>query len=179
MIDPLSPETLRSRYGADQFDFETTDDLDADTQIVGQNRAVEALEFGIEMDAPGYNVFAMGPPGTGRRDLVRHLLREQAAEEATPPDWCYVNNFDEEREPRAIQLEAGRGVALKEDVDQLVGDINGDCEVDTADLGILIGVGVVMLMQPFFMWVYSYSFIVLLTGTVMFLIVSHFPEGGQ
>ncbi len=123
MIDPLSPDTLRTRFGPGSFDFETTDDLDATTQIVGQDRAIEALELGIQMDAPGYNVFALGPAGTGRRDLVQSLLEEQAAEEETPPDWCYVNNFEEEREPRAITLAAGRGMELKEDVEQLVEDL--------------------------------------------------------
>ena len=123
MIDPLSPASLRTRFDVDAFDFDTTDDLDANTQIVGQDRAVEALELGIEMDATGYNVFALGPSGTGRRDLVQHLLNDQAADEDTPPDWCYVNNFEDEREPKAIQIEAGRGSELKEDVDQLVEDL--------------------------------------------------------
>src|SRR6056297_1666318 len=123
MLDPLSPASLRTRFDADAFDFETTDDLDADTQIVGQDRAVEALELGIEMDATGYNVFALGPSGTGRRDLVQHLLDDQAAGEDTPPDWCYVNNFEDEREPTALQIEAGRGMELKEDVEQLIEDL--------------------------------------------------------
>jgi predicted ATP-dependent protease len=75
----------------------------------------------IERD--GYNIFALGPPGTGRRELVTHLLEEQAADEETPPDWCYVNNFDEEREPRALRLPAGRGRAFKEDMDALIEEL--------------------------------------------------------
>ena len=123
MTDPLPPEALRQRFDPSGFDFETTDDLPAETEVVGQDRAVEALDFGMNIDAEGYNVFALGPTGTGRRELVQHLLEEQAATEDTPPDLCYVNNFDDEREPRALELPAGRGCELKEDVDALIEDL--------------------------------------------------------
>ena len=120
MIDALPPDALRTRFDASQFDFDTTDDLPAETQVVGQDRAVEALEFGMSIESDGYNVFALGPPGTGRRELVTRLLEEQAADEETPPDWCYVNNFDEERAPDALRLPAGRGQALQDDIDDLI-----------------------------------------------------------
>jgi lon-related putative ATP-dependent protease len=120
MTDALSPDTLRTRFDPSQFDFETTADLPAQTQVVGQTRAVEALEFGMSIESDGYNVFALGPPGTGRRELVTHLLEQQAADEETPPDWCYVNNFEEEREPKALRLPAGRGQALQDDIDDLI-----------------------------------------------------------
>ncbi|MFB6232091.1 MAG: Lon protease family protein [Salinibacter sp.] len=120
MIDPLAPDALRQRFDPSDLDFDTTDDLPAETQVVGQDRAIEALDFGMNIDAEGYNVFALGPAGTGRRELVQHLLEEEAAAEETPPDWCYVNNFDDEREPRALTLPAGRGCEFKEDVDQLI-----------------------------------------------------------
>ena len=123
MIDPLPADALRKRFDPSEFDFETTDDLPADTEVVGQDRAVEALDFGMSIDAEGYNVFALGPTGTGRRELVQHLLEEQAAGEETPPDLCYVNNFDDEREPRALRLSAGRGCELKEDVDALIEEL--------------------------------------------------------
>jgi len=123
MIDALAPDALRQRFDPSDFDFETTDDLPADTEVVGQDRAVEALNFGMNVDAEGYNVFALGPTGTGRRELVQHFLEEQAAEEETPPDLCYVNDFDDEREPRALQLPAGRGCELKDDVDELIEDL--------------------------------------------------------
>ena len=123
MIDPLPADALRKRFDPSEFDFETTDDLPADTEVVGQDRAVEALDFGMSIDAEGYNVFALGPTGTGRRELVQHLLEEQAAGEETPSDLCYVNNFDDEREPRALRLSAGRGCELKEDVDALIEEL--------------------------------------------------------
>ena len=123
MIDALPPDALRTRFDPVQFDFETTDDLPAETQVVGQDRAVEALEFGVNIERDGYNVFALGPAGTGRRELVQQLLEEEAAGEETPPDWCYVNNFDEEREPKLLRLPAGRGSDLKEDVDALIEEL--------------------------------------------------------
>ena len=123
MIDALPPDALRTRFSPDQFDFETTADLPAETQVVGQDRAVEALEFGVNIESDGYNVFALGPTGTGRRELVQHLLEEEAAGEETPPDGCYVNNFEEEREPQVLQLPAGRGCDLKEDVDALIEEL--------------------------------------------------------
>ena len=123
MIDALSPDVLRTRFDSSQFDFETTDDLPADTEVVGQDRAVEALEFGMNIESDGYNVFALGPSGTGRRELVQHLLEEQAEGEDTPPDWCYVNNFDEEREPNVLKMPPGRGHDLKEDIDDLIEEL--------------------------------------------------------
>ncbi len=123
MIDPLSPDALRERFDPSSLDFDTTDDLPAETQVVGQERAVEALEFGMNIESAGHNVFALGPAGTGRRELVQHLLNDEAADDETPPDWCYVNNFDDERKPQALSLPAGRGSELKEDMDQLIEDL--------------------------------------------------------
>jgi len=123
MIDALSSDALRQRFDPSAFDFDTTEDLPAETEVVGQDRAVEALDFGMNIDAEGYNVFALGPTGTGRRELVQHLLEDQADAEETPPDLCYVNNFEDEREPTALQLPAGRGCELKEDVDALIEDL--------------------------------------------------------
>ena len=123
MIDALPADALRKRFDPSDFGFETTDDLPGETEVVGQDRAVEALDFGMSIDAEGYNVFALGPPGTGRRQLVQHLLEEQAAGEETPPDLCYVNHFDDEREPQALRLPAGRGCELKEDVDALIEEL--------------------------------------------------------
>lgn len=123
MIDALSPDELRSHFEPAEFDFDTTNDLPGETEVVGQNRAVEALEFGMNIESDGYNVFALGPSGTGRRELVQHLLEEEAADEETPPDWCYVNNFDEEREPALLQLPAGRGTDLADDMDALIEEL--------------------------------------------------------
>jgi len=92
-----------------QFTFATTADLDDLTQVLGQTRAIEALKFGIGIRRDGYNLFVLGAPGTGKRTVVRQFLDDKAAREASPPDWCYVNNFQEAHKPRVMQLPAGTG----------------------------------------------------------------------
>jgi Cdc6-like AAA superfamily ATPase len=80
-------------HGCDpnQFGFETTADLPDLTAFIGQPRVVEALRFGAGIEREGYNIFALGQPGTGRSYLVRHFFEERAAGEEAPPDYCYVN----------------------------------------------------------------------------------------
>ncbi len=86
--------------------------------MLGQERAVEALQFGVAMPRPGYNVFVMGEPGTGRFSFVKRYLKAEGKRLQTPADWVYVNNFDEPREPRALELPSGTASAF-------IGDING------------------------------------------------------
>jgi len=124
-VEPLAPEALCRQCDPAQFAFQTTDDLADLTEVLGQARAVEALKFGIGIRRPGYNLFVLGAPGTGRHSLVRQYLARCAAAEAVPPDWCYVNNFDEPHKPRALQLPNGTGVRLKRDIEQLMDDLRG------------------------------------------------------
>jgi lon-related putative ATP-dependent protease len=122
-IQPLAPEALCTQCDPAQFTFATTAELDDLTQVLGQARAVEALKFGIGIRRDGYNLFVLGEPGTGKRTVVRQFLDEKAAREAPPPDWCYVNNFQEAHKPRVMQLPAGTGVKLKNDMEQLMADL--------------------------------------------------------
>lgn len=122
-IKELNAEALYQRCDPERFTFETTHDLSQLTEIIGQPRAVEAVRFGIGMRRKGYNIFALGPVGTGKRSLLRQFF-EKAAEDAAPPsDWCYVNNFKESHRPQALRLPAGKGVELRQDMEQLVGEI--------------------------------------------------------
>ncbi len=123
MIDPLPVDALRRTCDPDQFDFETTDDLSSDTQVIGQSRAIEALQFGVGIDSQGYNIYALGPAGTGRRDLVQNLLEHEADAEDPPSDWCYVNNFGDPRTPRMLELPAGRAGDLHEDMEQFIEEL--------------------------------------------------------
>ncbi|MES3630268.1 MAG: ATP-binding protein [Longimonas sp.] len=118
--DALTPDQLRRTIDPADFTFDTTADLDADTAIVGQDRAQEALEFGMAIDQPGFNVFALGPTGTGRRRMVRRMLDAEAERAPAPSDWCYVKNMDEERTPRALQLDAGAGAAFRDAMDDFI-----------------------------------------------------------
>ena len=117
---PLPAEQLRLRSDLSGLAFETTADLDEVGDILGQDRAYEAVRFGIGMRSDGHNVFVMGPSGTGKYTTVRRLVGESAAQEQTPSDWCYVNNFQVRHKPIAIELPAGKGHVLRRDMQQLV-----------------------------------------------------------
>jgi lon-related putative ATP-dependent protease len=105
-----------------QLDFETTGDLAELDQLVAQERAASAIEFGASIQHEGYNLFVLGREGTGRRSLLQQYLEGKARTELPASDWCYLNNFEESRQPRAIELPAGRGRELAADMTQLVDD---------------------------------------------------------
>jgi predicted ATP-dependent protease len=95
------------------LDFETTAGLAPPSQPFGQARAVQALQLALEVPGEGYNVFVLGSPGSGRHELVRSLLQAHAATRKTPPDWVYLNNFDDPNQPRALSLPPGEGTRLR------------------------------------------------------------------
>ncbi|MGD2111754.1 MAG: ATP-binding protein [Gammaproteobacteria bacterium] len=120
----LKPDALYRRCDPQQFDFTTTAELEDPAEVIGQPRAVEAVKFGIGIRHKGYNLFALGPTGTGKHELVRRYAAEQAATEPLPPDWCYINNFKQPHEPRMLRMPPGRGLELERDMAQLVDDLH-------------------------------------------------------
>ena len=102
---------------------ETTEGLAPLKEIIGQERAVRALKFGIGIRDHGFNVYVAGWPGTGRTTAVKNFVEEIASKEPVPPDWCYVNNFSNQYEPKAIQLTAGKGKEFQKDVKTLIENI--------------------------------------------------------
>jgi lon-related putative ATP-dependent protease len=102
---------------------ETTEELAPLQQIVGQKRAIRALQFGLGIQKKGFNVYAAGQPGTGKTTAVTRFLRELAAAQAVPGDWCYVNNFKDTYRPRAIKLPKGRGTAFVDDVTRFIDEV--------------------------------------------------------
>jgi lon-related putative ATP-dependent protease len=120
---PLQPQDLFQQCDPSQFSFETTDELEDLKEIIGQPRAIEAVEFGTGIQQEGYNIFALGPPGSGKHSLVHYTFQQKAASEPTPSDWCYVHNFEQDYKPRAISLPAGRGVQFQADMEQLIEDL--------------------------------------------------------
>ena len=87
--------------------------------MVGQDRAVEAVAFGVAIRQPGFNLYAMGPEGIGKLSLLRQVLEARAESEPVPQDWCYVHNFADPRRPRAICLPAGEGRRFRDRIAQL------------------------------------------------------------
>jgi lon-related putative ATP-dependent protease len=120
---PLIPEQLYQHTDPDQFDFETTNQIEYLSEIIGQPRAVEAVRFGTGMRREGYNIFALGPPGTGKRTLVIKSFEESAKSEKVPDDWCYVHNFDQDHKPKAIRLPPGKGAIFQAHTEQFVDEL--------------------------------------------------------
>ena len=120
---PLPAEKLYHAFDATTLPFETTAELPDGQEIIGQQRAIDAIRFGIGMRHQGYNLFALGPNGTGRQTLISRFLRRRAVGEPIPDDWCYVYNFEQPYKPRALGLPPGRAVALRDDMKKLVSEL--------------------------------------------------------
>ena len=119
----LPAAELYHRCDPAEFPFETVAELEDPPSLICQERAVEAVNFAIAMRRRGYNLFVLGPTGTGRHTLVRELLGAKAATAPTPPDLCYVNNFAEPNRPRALSLPPGRAAPLRERMKRLVQEL--------------------------------------------------------
>ena len=120
MTTKLGPDDLRRSCSPDQFDFATTEDITAPIGIIGQERALKSLDFGLDINAEGFNIFALGESGTGKRSTVMAMLSEKAAAERVPPDWCYVYNFGNPDVPMAISIDPGKGTIFRKDMDDLI-----------------------------------------------------------
>src|SRR4051812_6130885 len=120
---PLAPERLRTVCDPAQLGFRTTEEVSDLDDFLGQDRAIEAVRFGIGIKHEGYNLFAYGPPGTGKATLVSRHLAAHAAKLSPPRDWAYVNNFQTPHKPRALWLPPGRGAAFAADMEKLMREL--------------------------------------------------------
>ncbi|MGH6912657.1 MAG: Lon-like protease helical domain-containing protein, partial [Geminicoccales bacterium] len=120
---PLDPSQLYRRCDPESLGFRTTEELGELDRVLGQERAVAALEFGAGIKRFGYNLFALGPPGVGKHSVIADFLKRRAGQEPVPSDWCYVNSFAEPQKPRALELPAGRATPLEEDMRRLVDEL--------------------------------------------------------
>ncbi len=125
-VKPLPIEALYRRADPGLLNFETTDQLKDLAEIIGQPRAVEAVQFGIGMERQGYNIFALGSVGVGKHSIVGQFFEQHAAGEPVPADWCYVHNFKEPHKPQALCLPPGKGAELRRDMAQLVEVLRAD-----------------------------------------------------
>ena len=122
----LGYKELKLTCDPKNFSFETTDDLEPISTGIGQERGIKALEFGINVDINGYNVYVEGPYGVGKTAYVKNYLNIVSKKKKVPNDWCYVYNFDNPNEPVAISLPAGQGKEFRHTMDSFINDIKVD-----------------------------------------------------
>jgi lon-related putative ATP-dependent protease len=123
MVNELPAEKLRRECDASFMRCDTTAKLAPLQGIIGQERAVRALKFGLGIRERGFNIYVAGFPGTGRTTAVKNFVEEIASVEPAPPDWCYINNFSNQYEPKAIKLPSGKGKEFRDDVKNLIENI--------------------------------------------------------
>jgi hypothetical protein len=116
MDKELSPSQLRRTCTPNFIPCQSTSQLIPLQEIIGQERAVRALKFGLGIKEKGFNIYVAGYPGTGRTTAVTNFLEELAKEQPTPTDWCYVNNFADEYTPKAIRLPPGKAKVFQKDM---------------------------------------------------------------
>lgn len=120
MVQRAAAEQVRAVCTLQELGCAHTDELSPLDTIIGQERAVRALEFGLEIDDRGFNIFVAGLPGTGKNTAVQSFLENLAKTKPTPPDWCYVYNFKEPNNPRTIKLPPGKGVEFARDMKEFI-----------------------------------------------------------
>lgn len=122
LLPPLALESRQLHQSCDpaQFGFQTTAELEALNELIGQTRATEAVRFGAGIRHEGYNIFVLGPAGVGKRSMVGQFLAKKAEAEPKSSDWCYINNFSQPHKPQAIRLPSGKGAELQHHMAQLV-----------------------------------------------------------
>jgi lon-related putative ATP-dependent protease len=116
----LTYKMLRNECNANSLKFNDTSEIEPFEGIIGQDRAVKAMEFGLKINIRGYNLYLAGRTGTGKTSYAEKYIRKVAAERKSPDDWCYVYNFDNPSQPTAINLPAGCAKTFQNDMDELI-----------------------------------------------------------
>ena len=122
----LNYKELKMTCNPNLFNFETTGDLDTIEEGIGQERGIKALEFGLQVDVKGYNLYLEGPSGVGKTLYTKNYLNKIASKKKVPSDWCYIYNFDNPNEPIAVELPAGQGKEFKEAMEGFIKEIRKD-----------------------------------------------------
>ncbi len=122
----LSYKDLRVVCNPNVFDFETTESLEPIVSGIGQDRGIKALEFGINVSVKGYNIYLEGPSGVGKTMYTKNYLDTISKKKKTPPDWCYIYNFEKPNEPIAVSFPAGQGKEFALAMDNFIKDIKKD-----------------------------------------------------
>ena len=119
----LKHTALGPQLDSDTINKLMSSEIDQGVNFIGQQRAQQALEFGLDMNMTGYNLFVMGEPATGRHTLIDNHLQQVAKQKPTPNEWCYVNNFDDTRAPVCIRLAPGESKEFVADVESFVDEL--------------------------------------------------------
>ena len=122
----LSYKDLKAFCNTDSFNFETTAELDSNDKGIGQDSAIRSLEFGLNVDVRGNNLYLEGPSGVGKTMYTRNYLEKLSSKKKVPVDWCYIYNFDNPNEPIAVSLPAGQGKDFQETMDGFIKDVKMD-----------------------------------------------------
>lgn len=125
-VQELAPDQLRTLVDPSQFDFRSTEEITALEGVIGQERAVRALDLGLNVEDNTYNIFVTGVSGTGKKTIVKRLLEEKSAEEPVPDDWLMVHNFEEPYRPISFALPAGEGTVFSKKMDQLIDNLKNE-----------------------------------------------------
>ena len=122
----LSYKDLKIQCNPEVFAFNDTSELDSIDTGIGQERGIKALEFGVNVDIKGYNLYLEGPSGVGKTMYAKNYLDMVSKKKKVPQDWCYIYNFSNPNEPIAVSFPAGQGKEFKENMDNFIKDIRAD-----------------------------------------------------
>ena len=122
----LSYRDLKMICNPNMFHFETTEELEPINDGIGQERGIKALQFGINVDVKGYNIYIEGPSGVGKTMYAKNYLDSISSKKKVPSDWCYIYNFQNPNEPIAVSLPAGQGKEFQESMDGFIKEVKKD-----------------------------------------------------
>lgn len=122
----LNYKQLKDVCDPNIFKFNTTADIKEYNTIYGQDRGINALQFGVQVEVKGYNIFVEGPTGVGKTMYTKNYLETVSKKKKIPNDWCYIYNFDDPNEPIAISFPAGQGKLFKKTMDDFIKDVRLD-----------------------------------------------------
>jgi lon-related putative ATP-dependent protease len=119
-VKSLTPDKLRNVIAPEEFKFKSTEEVESLEDVIGQERAVKALEVGLNINDSSYNIFVTGLPSSGKTTIVKRILEQRSKDEPIPDDWLMVKNFNEPSSPKSFSLPAGRGKEFSKQMEQLI-----------------------------------------------------------
>ena len=122
----VSIEDLKCKDVLENLDFKTTKEITPVKDIIGQNRAVQAIEFGLKMKQKGYNIYVAGASGVGRTRYTHNLIKKNLKSNSNLKDWVYVNNFKNANEPVSLSFKPGEGKVFKKDIEDIIDKLKNE-----------------------------------------------------